>query len=460
MQSTKEFIKELQQKFILVVADKAANNFVLICKKFYVLTIMKELGIDTMSFKCTGNITYKKEEKTENQLIQEHKNILKDEFKLTCNKKDQVIPKIFWNAKLHKAPSKARFIAGARHCTTKELSVKINKALQVIKEHFCKYCETIQKHAGINFNWSISSSYEFLEKIKSLEIWSMQVYDFTTLYTSLNLKEVEKSLFSLIDLVFSNKNKYICIGYNKSFFSKKKYKGYYTFDSRSLKDAVKFNLYNTYIKFGEYILKQTKGIPMGGNCSSPMADLTLGYREFSYMRELLKNKKISLARLLSNNSRYVDDINIVNYKNFNNIIADIYPTDLKVERSGEDDKEVNYLDIKIIVNGDGVTTNVFNKTEQFDFPVVSFTYPTSNIPMQLGYNVFYGQILRYSRICSKRDLFLDKTKQLFSILLNRAYKENKLFQFFKKVFIKNHFNLFKFGYDNIMQIINDLKDLI
>lgn len=460
MQSSKDYIKELQQKYILVVADKAANNFVLICKKFYVLTMMKELGIETVSFNCIGNITYQKEEKTENELIQEHTNILRDEFKLTCNKKDQIIPKIFWNAKLHKTPSKARFISGARHCTLKELSVKINKALQVIKANFGKYCDTIQKHTGINFNWSISSSYEFLEKIKSKEIWSMQVYDFTTLYTSLNLNEVEKSLFSLIDLVFSNKNKYICIGYNKSFFAKKKYKGYYTFDSKSLKDAVKFIIYNTYIKFGEYILKQTKGIPMGGNCSSPMADLTLGFREFSYMKELLKNKKFSLARLLSNNSRYVDDINIINYKNFNNIIADIYPPDLKVERNGENDKEVNYLDIKIIISGNGVTTNVFNKTEEFNFPVVSFTYPTSNIPMQLGYNVFYGQILRYSKICSKRDNFLIKTKHLYNILQNRGYKENKLLQFFKKIYIKNHFNLFKFGYVNIMQIVNDLKLLI
>ena len=159
--------------------------------------MMKELGIETVSFKCIGNITYKKEEKTENELIQEHTSILKDKFKLTCSKKDQIIPKIFWNAKLHKTPSKARFISGARHCTLKDLSVKINKALQVIKENFCKYCNTIQNHTGINFNWSISSSYEFLEKIKSKEIWSMQVYDFTTLYTSLDLNEVEKITFFL-----------------------------------------------------------------------------------------------------------------------------------------------------------------------------------------------------------------------------------------------------------------------
>ena len=205
--------------------------------------------------------------KTENQLILEHANILKDKFKLKCKDRDRVIPKVFCNAKLHKPPSKTRFIADARHCTTKGLSVKVNTALQIVRENFIKYCEVIHKHTGVNCNWSISSSYEFINKLKGVEIQSMQVYNFTTLYTNLNLLEVENSLNSLMDLIFSNKNKYIGVGYKKSFFSSKKYNGYYTFDKQLIKDAINFIIYNTYIKFGHYILKQTKGIHIGGNAA-------------------------------------------------------------------------------------------------------------------------------------------------------------------------------------------------
>ena len=191
-----------------------------------------------------------------------------------------------------------------------------------------------------------------------------------------------------------------------------------------------------------------------------MADLTLAYREFMFMKQLLRNKKIGLARLLSHSSRYVDDINIVNYKNFSNIIKDIYSHDLKVERSGADDKNINYLDINIIINEDGISTNIFNKTEQFGFPVVSYTYPCGNIPMQLGYNVFYGQILRYCRICSRRELLMNKSKQLFDIMKGRCYDKYILFKSFKKVFIRDHFNLFKFGYSHLIDIINDFKQII
>ena len=313
------------------------------------------------------------------------------------------------------------------------------------------------KQTGVKCDWSITSSFQFINKLKNIDIQFMQVNDFTTLYTNLNLKEVENSLNSLIDLIFSSKNKYICIGYDKSFISAKKYNGYFTFDKNTLKDAVTFIINNTFIKFGEFLLRQVKGIPMGGNCCSPMADLTLAYKEFLYMKQLLRNKKFGLARLLSNNSRYVDDINIINYKNFHNIIEDIYSCDLKVERSGEDDKNINYLDVNVIINENGISTNIFNKTEQFGFPVVSYTYPCGNIPMQLGYNVFYGQILRYCRICSNKESFIEKCRQLFSIMKNRGYDKHILFKSFKKVFIKDHFNLFKFGYSHLIDIFNDFK---
>ena len=153
---------------------------------------------------------------------------------------------------------------------------------------------------------------------------SLQVYDISTLYTNLDLHEVKKSLF---ELLFSESNKYICIGLfktKKSFFAKKKYNGYYCLDINEFKDAVEFILQNTYITFGGLVLQQAKGIPMGGNCSSQIADQFLCFREFLYMKSLIKQKKFSLARLLSDNSRYVDDLGILNYRNFDHLIADIY----------------------------------------------------------------------------------------------------------------------------------------
>ena len=102
----------------------------------------------------------------------------------------------------------------------------------------------------------------------------------------------------------------------------------------------------------------------------------------------MKNKKFVLAKILSKIRRYVDDLITINYLNFQNLIKAIYPPSLEMERSGNDNKNVNYLDLNIDIKHSSISVSVFNKTDDFDFPVVSLTFPQSNILMIVGYNVF------------------------------------------------------------------------
>ena len=448
------YLKKLHRDFVVVVADKASNNFVFICKKLYITVLMNEMGVDAQTLLCTGNPTYSFVAVSKQDIISNAVKQIKVLFNIVVPKEDFCVPSIFWNPKLHKTPYKARFIAGARRCVTKGLAIKINKGLQVLKASFVRYCRTIYQRTGFNFNWSIDSSLQFLDRIKSLEIWSLQVFDFTTLYTNLDLQDVEKSLFGLCDLLFSSKNKFICINFCKAFFSKKKYNGFHCFDIALLKKAINFILQNTFVSFGGFILKQTKGIPMGGNCSSPTADLYLSFQEFSFMKRLLKEKKFGLAKLLSNNNRYVDDVIILNYKRFGNKSHEIYPGDLLLERNGADDKNVCYLDVEIKVS-DVVNTTLFNKTDSFNFPVVMFTFPSGNIPMALGYNIFFGQVLRYAKICSKSQDFIGAAARLFHTLYTRGYSKETLYKRFIKVFRKDNFLLYKFGYIDVSEVCED-----
>ena len=433
-------LEYLRQKYIICSIDKASNNYVFICKKYYLITLMTELGIDFNTLVCTGNGTYQPvNNRNESDIINSHSDIMKNEFNITVSGSNKGIPRIFWNPKLHKTPYKARYIAGSSKCTTKQLSLYVNKALKVVRDYFSRYCNALYKNSGINCNWSINSSTQFVEKLETIDVYNIQVYDFTTLYTNLDLNVVEDLLSKIIDLIFSNTNKYICISkFNDNcFFSKKEYNNYYCFTASLLKKAIHFLLQNTFVSFGEIVLQQTKGIPMGGNSSSQLADLSLAISEFNYMKKLLSEKKINLAKLLSNNCRYVDDISIINYLNFGSLISEIYPSDLAVERSGDDNKHINYLDIKIDIEDSSLKTSVYNKVDDFDFSVVTFTFPNSNIPINVGYNVFYSQLLRYCCICSHLLSFISSTKIIYTILINRHYKQWKLISKFR-LFIKNN----------------------
>ena len=88
--------------------------------------LLKELGFDLQSFQPIGNVTYSPCSSLVPDIVNNHCDQLKNLFNISCPKDDTKLPKVFWVPKLHKDPYKFRFIAGARKCTTKCLSVILN----------------------------------------------------------------------------------------------------------------------------------------------------------------------------------------------------------------------------------------------------------------------------------------------------------------------------------------------
>ena len=441
-----EVIKDLQNHFIIASVDKASSNYSFICKKFYIIILLKELGFDLSSLLPVGNDTYVPTKLNSVDVISRHQNDLILKFNIKCREDNLKLPKLFWLPKLHKSPYKFRFIAGARKCTTKQLSLKVNKGLSVIRDQFKIYCNAIYKNSGVNCFWSIVSTVEFLKRIDNVKIHNLQVFDFSTLYTNLDQEDVKLHIYSLLELIFNDTNrKYLCIGQDKSFLAAKKYGGYNNFTKNKFKEAIAFILDEVFVTFADFTFQQTSGIPMGGNCSPLLADLFLAHCEFQYMQALMRSKKFGLAKILSNTTRYIDDLCIINYSHFNNLILDIYPKSLEASRSGYDNKQVDYLDVKLKIGEHMIETSVYHKIDDFDFPVTLLTFPDNNMPYKLGIRVFAGQVIRYGRICSHIKDFINKTSKTLHILESRGYDKKLLRLETEKALHKHSSLLHKFG---------------
>ena len=90
--------------------DKASANFPFVCQKLYALFFIKELGLHVLQ--CTNN----------NQVISDHAIFIRNEFNLEIEEKNKKLPSIYWIRRLHKHPSKVRFIIAAPPCSVKPLS--------------------------------------------------------------------------------------------------------------------------------------------------------------------------------------------------------------------------------------------------------------------------------------------------------------------------------------------------
>ena len=212
----KACLSDLHNKYVFVPADKAPNNIIIICKRYYIETLIKELGLDNCSTP-TGNSTYTSCQMSSEDIINIHDTIMKS-LGIELSEEDKRLPYLYWTPKLHKYPGKQRFIAGSSKCTTKQLSRLLTKILTtVIKTGLEKYCGIKTSYTGVKNSTNLLSSLGHLGVHRATFI---QTFDFSTLYTSIPHDLLKSHMNNIINNAFKHKNgatryTHIKVGRNK-----------------------------------------------------------------------------------------------------------------------------------------------------------------------------------------------------------------------------------------------------
>ena len=151
----KQGIQDFHRKYVLVPADKAANNAVIVWRLHYINTLKQELS---------GTKAYKETSEEEKSVVNGHCNHLALKFSVCVKERQDRLPTMYWLPKLHKTPYKDRFIANSSYCTTTELSKLLTSCLTAVKNHVIRYCEKVYERSGKNLFWSIKNSGEVLNR--------------------------------------------------------------------------------------------------------------------------------------------------------------------------------------------------------------------------------------------------------------------------------------------------------
>ena len=281
---------------------------------------------------------------------------------------------------------------------------------------------------------------EFIHKINEVDVAdSIETFDFSTLYTNLPLDNIYEKLKQLIIKMFKHSGSnsiLVNADRRKAFWSQNTSRhGYADYTIGKLLDALRYVLFNTYVKFGSTIFKQIQGIPMGGNASPFIADLYLAWSEYCYMEKLSRSKldhDKNIANLLSQNSRYIDDIAIINFLGFSRIAKKIYHPTLTLESGGQNYHTDTFLDLFIQIYNKKFFIGIYHKVDDFSFEVINFPFPESNIHSETGYNSFYSQLVRFFRLCNNVTYFGARVCMIRAKLCARGYKESLMHKYFLK----------------------------
>ena len=72
----------------------------------------------------------------------------------------------------------------------------------------------------------------------------------------------------------------------------------------------------------------------------------------------------------------------------------IYDSTLLLEGSACSYKQDTFLDLYIRVVDGKFVTGIYHKMDDFNFEVINYPFPQSNIHSMLGYTSFYSQLIR------------------------------------------------------------------
>ena len=162
------------------------------------------------------------------------------------------------------------------------------------------------------------------------------------------------------------------------------------------------------------------------------------------MSNLHKSKQYDLIDMFNDTSRYLDDIFTIDSPEFEKHIPDIYPTELQLNKAIMSDKETSFLDLNIKVVGSGVHTNVYDKRDDFGFPIVNFPWFSGDVPRLPSYVVYISQLDLLDVALAFRFTH-SKNLQITSKLLTQGYRYHKLRKSFGKFFRSYSDLLSKFG---------------
>ena len=162
--------------------------------------------------------------------------------------------------------------------------------------------------------------------------------------------------------------------------------------------------------------------------------------ELKFHRRVLRLKRFDITSAFRFTTRYIDDILAMANKFIEHLLSarDVYEGVRGIYREclvltteqEKTDGEVTYLDLEIYKHTDlNHHTTVYNK--KLHPPLdkikhISYPHIESFISRTAKYGVMSSQLVRYARLCSRKESFVFHTRALLTTLLEKQYRFEKL----------------------------------
>ena len=131
----------------------------------------------------------------------------------------------------------------------------------------------------------------------------------------------------------------------------------------------------------------------------------------------------------------LDDLLNIDNPYFEQMVGQIYPTELQLNKANSSDTEAPFLDLNLSITIGIVSSKIYDKQDDFNFGIVNFPFLDGDVPRSPSYGVYISQLIRFARVCSNVDDFNNRNLFLIAIkLLKQGYRYHKIQKAFSKFY--------------------------
>ena len=126
------------------------------------------------------------------------------------------------------------------------------------------------------------------------------------------------------------------------------------------------------------------------------------------MLSLSDNNQTVIIKAFNSTSRYLDDLLNIDIPYFEQMVSQIYPTELQLNKANTCDTEAPFLDLNLSITKGIVSSKIYDKRDDFNFEIVNVQFLDGYVPRSPSYGVYISQLIRFARVCSNVEDFKNR----------------------------------------------------
>ena len=123
------------------------------------------------------------------------------------------------------------------------------------------------------------------------------------------------------------------------------------------------------------------------------------------MLSLSDNNQTDIIEAFNSTSRYLDDLLNIDNPYFEQMVGQIYPTELQLNKANSSNTEAPFLDLNLSITNGIASSKIYDKRDDFNFEIVNFPFLDGDVPRSTSYGVYISRLTCFARVCSNNDDF-------------------------------------------------------